>query len=274
MPAGRYDYHIPVIVRCRPAAFPFSPTPTPIHIPCVNPDTGLQLFSNNGVSMSVRQDSSNSGGEVQFGVIVSLCLPLVVALVYAVMAKRKSTKKIVTAAVALVVAVVGIIGINNPDATTKVKDVPAQAVVNTPGIYPVTAVSDGDTVKVKVDDKVETIRLIGVDTPETVDPRKQVQCYGKEASDYSKSMLTGKSVGLERDDSQAERDKYGRLLRYIVLPDGSNFNKQLISQGYAFEYTYSTPYKYQADFKAAQLAASNAGLGLWSSETCGGRHGA
>jgi micrococcal nuclease len=128
--------------------------------------------------------------------------------------------------------------------------------------YPVTRVVDGDTIKINYAGKTETVRLIGIDTPETVDPRKPVQCFGKEASDYLKSLLSGKSVQLEFDDSQGKRDKYNRLLAYIWL-GGKSINLQMISEGFAFEYTYNLPYKYQKLFKAAQKSAGSQNIGLW-----------
>ena len=137
-------------------------------------------------------------------------------------------------------------------------------------LYSVTAVSDGDTIKVLVDGKTETVRLIGVDTPETKDPRKAVQCYGAEAGAYTKTTLLGKIVSLAQDDSQQNRDKYGRLLRYVFLEDGTNFNEQLIRAGYAYEYTYRTPYQYQSVFKQAQQEAKTNSVGLWSQTTCSG----
>ncbi len=136
--------------------------------------------------------------------------------------------------------------------------------------YNVTAVSDGDTIKVLINDKTETIRLIGVDTPETKDPRKAVQCFGAEASAYTKVTLLGKSVSLAVDDSQQNRDKYGRLLRYVFLEDGTNFNEQLVRAGYAYEYTYRTPYQYQAQFKQAEQDAKTSKAGLWNESTCAG----
>lgn len=101
----------------------------------------------------------------------------------------------------------------------------------------------------------ETIRLIGIDTPETVDPRKPVQCFGGEASNKAKELLSGKKVRIEKDSTQGDRDKYGRLLTYIYREDGLFFNKYMIEQGYAYEYTYDTPYKYQAEFKEAEKYA-------------------
>lgn len=132
----------------------------------------------------------------------------------------------------------------------------------------VNSVIDGDTIQVVIDSKKETLRLIGIDTPETVDPRKPVQCFGKEASAKAKSLLSGKSIRLESDPTQGERDKYQRLLRYVFLEDGTNFNKLMISEGYAHEYTYNTPYKYQAEFKQAQREAEANKVGLWADNAC------
>src|SRR3989344_92064 len=135
-------------------------------------------------------------------------------------------------------------------------------------LYAVTSVIDGDTIQVTIDGKKETIRLIGINSPETVDPRKPVECFGKEASVFAKSKLTGKSVQLEADSTQGERDKYKRLLRYVFLEDGTNFGKLMISDGYAYEDTYDLPYKYQAEFKKAQKDAETAKKGLWADNAC------
>ncbi|MFA4996471.1 MAG: thermonuclease family protein [Patescibacteria group bacterium] len=136
--------------------------------------------------------------------------------------------------------------------------------------YPISSVVDGDTVKVNINGTIETLRLIGMDTPETVDPRKSVQCFGKEASNKAKELLTGKKVRIEKDSSQGEFDKYNRRLAYIYREDGLFFNKYMIEQGYAHEYTYNTPYKYQTEFKASQKSAQENLRGLWSPDTCNG----
>jgi micrococcal nuclease len=136
--------------------------------------------------------------------------------------------------------------------------------------YQVVKVVDGDTVDVNINGNVERLRLIGIDTPETVDPRREVQCFGIEASNKAKELLMGKSVSLEEDASQGDRDKYKRLLRYVFLPDGTNFNLYMIKEGFAHEYTYDEVYKYQLDFKQAEVEARNANKGLWSSEACSG----
>jgi micrococcal nuclease len=138
-------------------------------------------------------------------------------------------------------------------------------------LFEIVGVTDGDTVKVNVDGKIEAVRLIGIDTPETLDPRKPVQCFGKEASDKAKEILNNKKVVLEKDDTQGDRDQYGRLLRYVFLEDGTSFNKKMIEDGYAHEYTFqSKPYKYQTEFKTAEKNARESKRGLWASETCNG----
>jgi micrococcal nuclease len=136
--------------------------------------------------------------------------------------------------------------------------------------YQVIEVVDGDTVKVEIDGASATLRLIGLDTPETVDPRKPVQCFGREASDRAKELLSGKRVVLESDPTQGEKDTYSRLLAYVRFEDGVLFNQKMISDGYAHEYTYEAPYKYQVQFKQAEREARQAGRGLWSGSTCGG----
>jgi len=137
-------------------------------------------------------------------------------------------------------------------------------------LYTVVKVIDGDTIDVVVQGKTERLRLIGVDTPETVDPRKTVQCFGVEASNKAKEILNGQRVKIEADVTQGNRDKYGRLLRYVFLADDTNFNQRMIEDGYAHEYTYNVPHKYQTDFMAAEKNAREKKLGLWSDETCAG----
>lgn len=144
------------------------------------------------------------------------------------------------------------------------------AAVADPTLFAVVAVVDGDTIKVASQDTVETLRLIGMDTPETKDPRKPVQCFGAEAAAKAAELLSGRQVHLEADPTQGERDKYGRLLRYVWREDGLFFNEWMIRNGYAHEYTYATPYRYQADFRAAQRDAADHQRGLWSPATCAG----
>ncbi len=129
----------------------------------------------------------------------------------------------------------------------------------------VVKVIDGDTIRVLLNNKEDMVRLIGIDSPEILDERKPVQCFGKEASVKAKQLLSGKTVKLETDATQGEKDEYGRLLRYVFLEDGTNFNKFMISAGYAREYTFkSNPYKYQSEFVRAEEKAREDRVGLWS----------
>lgn len=131
----------------------------------------------------------------------------------------------------------------------------------------VVKVIDGDTFEVYIDGKIEKVRMIGINTPETVDPRKPVECFGKEASYKLKELLAGKVVVLEEDKSQDSYDKFNRALRYVYLNE-ENINKKMILEGYAFEYTYKKPYKYQKEFKQAEKNAYEKNIGLWDEEVC------
>lgn len=137
--------------------------------------------------------------------------------------------------------------------------------------YKVTKVIDGDTLHIDYDGVDEKVRLIGINTPETTDPRKEVECFGREASNRMKDLAEGKIVRIEHDESQALRDAYNRLLAYVYLEDGEMLNRKMIAEGYAYEYTYMTPYKYQSEFKKAQNIARASERGLWSSTTCNGK---
>ncbi len=134
--------------------------------------------------------------------------------------------------------------------------------------YIVTRVIDGDTFDVSLNGTTQRIRTIGMDTPETVDPRKPVQCFGKESSNKASELLLNKKVRLDLDPTQGDKDIYARLLRYVYREDGLFFNKTMIEEGYAHEYTYNIPYKFQSDFKAAQQTAKEKQVGLWSPTAC------
>jgi len=130
-------------------------------------------------------------------------------------------------------------------------------------------VIDGDTIEVSIDSKTEKVRVIGIDTPETVDPRKLVECFGIEASNKATELLkVGSEVYSESDPSQDNRDKYSRLLRYIWINENLDFGKFMIEEGYAYEYTYEIPYKYQASYKKAQKEAEADKKGLWADDVC------
>lgn len=123
-------------------------------------------------------------------------------------------------------------------------------------------VVDGDTIELT---DGQTVRFIGIDTPETVDPRRPVGCFGKEASNETKNLLLKKEVILQKDVSST--DKYGRLLRYVFLPleDGQTLfvNDYLVRAGFARVYTYPPDVKYNEQFREAERDAREAKRGLW-----------
>jgi len=123
--------------------------------------------------------------------------------------------------------------------------------------YRVKRVIDGDTLLLTNGEKV---RLIGVDTPETKHPQKPVQHFGKEAYLFTEKMVEGKEVRLEYDWQR--RDKYGRLLAYVYLMDGTFLNAEIIKQGYGFAYT-KFPFKYLEEFREYEREARENGRGLW-----------
>lgn len=129
----------------------------------------------------------------------------------------------------------------------------------------VVSVVDGDTVRVQPEGSpVLTVRLAGIDTPETKHPSKPVQCFGAEASAKTAELLpVGSTVGLERDVQ--ELDRYGRTLAYVWNPDGTSMvNERLVAEGYALTLTIPPNVKYAETFAAAQRAAQEQGAGLWS----------
>jgi len=144
-------------------------------------------------------------------------------------------------------------------------------VKNPNGGYVVSRVVDGDTIEVVRDDVKTKVRLIGIDTPESVGSNPR-ECFGKEASKFLSSIASGETVTIETDDTQDTYDRYGRLLAYVYLIDNQMLNRKLVAEGYAYEYTYSAadPYKYQLDFKTLEGFAKREGRGLWAEDTCNG----
>ena len=141
-------------------------------------------------------------------------------------------------------------------------------------------VVDGDTIVVEPVDaitgepgKQETVRYIGMDTPETVSPTKPVECYGHEASAHNKALVDGKYVAIVRD--AGDRDKYGRLLRYVYLLGdtsslgttttfGAFINLELVKDGFARALTITPNTEFATEFKAAAATAKSSNLGFWS----------
>lgn len=128
-------------------------------------------------------------------------------------------------------------------------------------IYKVVRVVDGDTVKIDYNGKATNVRLIGVDTPETVHPNKPVEAYGKEASNFTKNLLQGEFVYLRYDVDRT--DTYGRLLAYVYrAPDGLFVNLEIVRQGYGHAYT-QFPFKHMELFRYYGNRARTAGKGLY-----------
>lgn len=124
----------------------------------------------------------------------------------------------------------------------------------------VTRVIDGDTIELE---NGETVRYIGINTPETVDPRRSVECFGEEASQKNKELVLNKTVRLEKDIS--DTDRYGRYLRYVYIGDVM-VNEVLVSEGFAFSSSYPPDIKYQDVFHEAENDARENNRGLW--EAC------
>ncbi len=129
--------------------------------------------------------------------------------------------------------------------------------------YVVTYVVDGDTFKVSIGGSIITVRILGINTPETVDPHKAPECFGHEASDYTKSLLGGKKVQLHFNPNRELKDKYGRYLAYTYRDDGLFVNEELLKGGFAREYTYGTPYSFQQEFRSIEADAKKEKRGLW-----------
>jgi micrococcal nuclease len=180
------------------------------------------------------------------------------------------------AAVGVLVAGFVVVGCDSSEPETSGGDPPALVAV--PDRQPrgetldglvVDRVVDGDTVKVTIDGRQVSIRLIGINTPETVKPDSPVECFGPEASDFAKGLLDGQPIVLEFDETQGYYDRYERVLAYVwrVQADGSLrlFNEEAVAGGFAYERQYGDePYAWRPEFAAAQDRARSSGAGLWS----------
>lgn len=163
-------------------------------------------------------------------------------------------------------------------APTSTAIIPSQDVTSSStSVYPTNAivihVADGDTLEAQMDGASTTIkvRFLGVNTPETVDPRRAVECFGKEASAFTKQLLQGKRVLLQEDPQADNIDKYGRFLRNIFLEDGTDVNALLVKEGYAYAYvSFPQDKRRKAELKRLQGEAKLAKRGLWKLETCDG----
>ena len=151
---------------------------------------------------------------------------------------------------------------NSPVYPTKVKKIikpTNKPITSAEGI--VTRIIDGDTIYVKINGKSEKVRLLAIDTPESVDPRKPVQCFSKEATKYLSSLIKGKTIKLIPDKTQSDRDKYGRLLRFVTFM-GKDINAEMVRQGYAFSYK-EYPSSRLNEYNKLEKQAKNNDKGLW-----------
>ncbi len=150
-----------------------------------------------------------------------------------------------------------------PHSIRSIAELSTQRSLMTPAA--VIRIVDGDTIVVSLGPvagigSTEKVRLIGVDTPEVVDPRRPVERFGAEASHYAREQLLGRPVWLAFEPRL--RDVYGRLLAYVFLADGSCFNLQIVANGFGFAYT-TYPFMFMADFREAERSARTRGRGLW-----------
>ena len=152
-----------------------------------------------------------------------------------------------------------------------------------PGGYEVAVVIDvvdGDTIEVEIVDRVDgpgagttqvgqsyDVRLTGIDTPESVDPRRPIECFGREASAAAGALLEGAEVRLVKDVENV--DRFGRLLRYVYVGD-EMANARLVVNGYATAFTYPPNVRHSTLFVELERAARDGDRGLWAPDACGG----
>lgn len=170
---------------------------------------------------------------------------------------KRQQKQLGSAVASLLVLLFGWLATKNPELFNQFNDIPP------PGTYRVVQIEDGDTITVDMNGTDEQIRFVGIDTPETRDPRKPVQCFGKAASNFTKQLVGDGPVRLVADPLSTNRDRYNRLLRYIYLTDGRLVQTELLKEGYAFAYT-SFPFTKSEEFLNYQRMAREQNKGLWS----------
>ena len=178
------------------------------------------------------------------------------------MARRAALRPAATPAVLLVSAVLTACSTGSGE----------EAAERAPGssrVERVERVVDGDTV-VLADRERTRVRLIGIDTPESVSPHEPPECWGAEASARARELLEGERVELRLDPSQGRVDDFGRTLAYLHLPEVGDVGLALIREGAAAEYTFDEAYALQDDYRDAEQDARDAGRGLWGA--CHGRH--
>lgn len=175
--------------------------------------------------------------------------------------KINNKKTIISLILVIIIVIYNIFSNTNENSITK----PSHIDLIKGQSYKVRRVVDGDTIIIDILGREYTVRMLGINTPETVDPRKPAECFGKQASDETKKILKDGEVKIETDDIVGQFDKYNRLLAYVSL-NNQDINAYLIEQGFAREYTYDTkkPYSKRQIYKQLQKEAKKNKRGLWS----------
>lgn len=141
---------------------------------------------------------------------------------------------------------------------------PATITAPAGGPFTVQSVVDGDTIRIDCNGESTRVRLVGINTPETVKDGSPVECGGPEASTALHTILDSGQVFLSTDPAQGERDRYGRLLAYVWAMDGSLVNQTMLTMGHAEATGYGKSYAYKQPFEAAAKEAKNSGRGMWA----------
>jgi micrococcal nuclease len=175
----------------------------------------------------------------------------------------RRTSSYVTLTAVVVVAILHVSGVIS---TTAPQQTVQKATESQPGLYEIAKFVDGDTITVTMNGTKETVRMIGIDTPETHKPNTPVQCYGPAASAYTKQLIGTDKVRLVSDPENTNRDRYNRLLRYVYLPDGRMVAEEILKNGYGFAYT-QFPFSKKQQFVALEQSAKDAHKGLWGNCT-------
>lgn len=142
---------------------------------------------------------------------------------------------------------------------------PTKAPVNLGSLVPVESVTDGDTIRVMYKGVNEPVRLIGINTPEVARYGQPGECFGQEAGSFARKKMNGKKVYLVRDGMQDDRDRYGRLLRFVILEDQTNVNELMVRKGFAtYEAQYPVAEPFRSRLANAQRSAQESTAGLWN----------
>ena len=168
------------------------------------------------------------------------------------LAKSKLGKIIIVVGLIIIAGIIGYLLPRKPEIVIK----------ETPTLYKVAEVIDGDTITVEINNQIETVRFLGIDTPEVPNPYKPEGCFGKEASQKAKELLENKKVYLIPDPLSSDKDKYNRLLRYVFLENGYFVNAELINEGFAYNYIYE-PFQFMKEFNRLENLAKTNNVGLW-----------